>query len=109
MLSALTSRSREPSMVVAMLICGALARFAVEVRANTLFPYHTESYYIAVSLATTGRFADPFGYPSGPTAHVGMLTPLPSALVYWLFGGDSPYAESILCGWAGVVTASAAW
>jgi hypothetical protein len=113
MLSALTSRSREPSMVVAMLICGALARFAVEVRANTLAPFHTESYYIAVSLATTGRFADPFGhpirYPSGPTAHVGMLTPMPSALVYWLFGGDSPYAEFILCGWAAFLVCLSIW
>jgi hypothetical protein len=30
---------------------------------------------LAASLVTTGRFADPFGYPSGLTAHVGMLTP----------------------------------
>jgi hypothetical protein len=35
---------------------------------------------LAASLVTTGRFADPFGYPSGLTAHVGMLTPVPSAL-----------------------------
>jgi hypothetical protein len=108
-LSALTTRTSEPMIVISILICGALARFAVEARAHTLFPYHTESHYIAVSLATTGRFADPFGYPSGPTAHVGMLTPLPSALVYWLFGGDSPYAEFILCGWAAFLVCLSIW
>jgi hypothetical protein len=63
-LSALTtSRSREPSIVIAILICGALARFVAEVRANTLASFHTESYHVAVSLAATGRFADPFGDP----------------------------------------------
>jgi hypothetical protein len=86
-LSALTtSRSREPSIVIAILICGALARCVAEVRANTLASFDTESHHVAVSLAATGRFADPFGdpipYPSRPAAHVGMLTPLPSAFVY---------------------------
>lgn len=100
---------REPLIVIAMLFCGASARFVVEVSANTLFPYYTESYYTAISLATTGRFADPFGYPSGPTAHVGMLTPLPAALVYWLFGGDSPYAEIILYCWAASLVCLSIW
>jgi hypothetical protein len=56
-------------------------------------------YNVAASLVTTGRFADPFGYPSGLTAHVGMLTPLPSALAYWLFGVGSPRAEYLLSAW----------
>ena len=101
--------SREPLIVIAMLSCGALARFVGEVRANTLSAFHTESYYVAVSLAATGRFADPFGYPSGPTAHLGMLTPLPSALVYWLFGGDSPYAEFILYCWGAFLVCLSIW
>jgi hypothetical protein len=113
-LSALTtSRSREPSIVIAILICGALARFVAEVRANTLASFHTESYHVAMSLAATGRFADPFGYPipypSGPTAHVGMLTPLPSAFVYRLFGGDSPYAEFTLYCWAAFLVCLSIW
>jgi hypothetical protein len=113
-LSALTtSRSCEPSIVIAMLIGGVVARLVAEVRANTLAAYHTESYHVAVSLAATGRFADPFGYPipypSGPTAHMGMLTPLPSALVYWLFGGDSPYAEFILYCWAAFLVCLSIW
>jgi hypothetical protein len=109
MLPALTTRSREPLIVILMLICGGLARLVVEVRANTLPAIHTESYYVAVSLAATGRFADPFGYPSGPTAHVGMLTPLPSALVYWLFGGGSPYAEFILYCWGAFLACLSIW
>jgi hypothetical protein len=100
MLSALTTRSGEPLIVISILICGALARFVAGNSANSLSPSRDESHNVAVSLAATGRFADPFGdpipYPSGPTAHVGMLTPLRSAFVYWLFGGDSPYAEFIL-------------
>jgi hypothetical protein len=104
-----TLRSREPWIVIAILICGALARFVVEVHANTLVAPHTESHYVAVSLATTGRFADPFGYPSGATAHIGMLTPLPAALVYWLFGGDSPYAEFILYCWAAFLVCLSIW
>jgi hypothetical protein len=108
-----TTRLREPMFVMAILICGATARFLAEVRANTLVSLHTESYHVAVSLAATGRFADPFGYPipypSGPTAHVGMLTPLPSAFVYRLFDGDSPYAEFILYCWAAFLVCLSIW
>ena len=84
-LSAAGAPSREPLIVISMLICGALARFVVGRGTNDLSHFPSESHNVAVSLATTGRFADPFGYPSGPTAHIGMLTPLPSALAYWLF------------------------
>ena len=47
-----------------------------------------------------GTFADPFGVATGPTAHVGMLTPLPSAAAYWLFGVNTPAAEFALSAWA---------
>ena len=99
----------EPLIVIAMLICGALARFLVGNSANSFTPIRGESHNVAVSLATTGRFADPFGYPSGPTAHIGMLTPLPSALVYWLFGGDSPRAEFVLYCWAAFLVCLSIW
>ena len=99
----------EPRIVILMLICGALARFAVGNSANSFVPIRGESHNIAVSLATTGRFADPFGYPSGPTAHIGMLTPLPSAFAYWLFGGDSPYAEFVLYCWAAFLVCLSIW
>ena len=110
MLSALTTQlSREPLVVISILICGTLARFVSEISPKTLVPFDTESYNVAVSLAATGRFADPFVYPSGPTAHLGMLTPLPSALVYWLFGGNSPYAELVLSCWAAFLVCLSIW
>jgi hypothetical protein len=108
-LSAAGAPSREPLIVISMLICGALARFVVGRGTNDLSHFPSESHNVAVSLATTGRFADPFGYPSGPTAHIGMLTPLPSALAYWLFGGDSPYAEIILYGWGAFLVCLSIW
>jgi hypothetical protein len=99
----------EPLIVILMLICGALARFVVGNSANSFAPIRGESHNVAVSLAATGRFADPFGYPSGPTAHIGMLTPLPSAFVYWLFGGDSPYAEFVLYSWGAFLVCLSIW
>lgn len=90
----------ERLLVLAILAFGALLRLSWAVRAQNLAPYLSESHYIAVSLARTGTFADPFGVASGPTAHVGMLTPLPSAAVYWLFGANTPAAEFALSAWA---------
>ena len=107
MLSALTPRSREPLIVIALLICGALVRLVVP--SGTTTPYPFEVYNVAASLVTTGRFADPFGYPSGPTAHVGMLTPLPSALAYWLFGVGSPRAEYLLTVWTVFLVCLSIW
>ena len=107
MLSALTPRSREPLIVIALLICGALVRLVVP--SGTTTPYPFEVYNVAASLVTTGRFADPFGYPSGPTAHVGMLTPFPSALAYWLFGVGSPRAEYLLTVWTVFLVCLSIW
>jgi hypothetical protein len=106
----LPTTSAELPIVILTLICGALARFIVGNSANNFSPLlGVEAHYVAVSLATTGRFADPFGYSSGPTAHIGMLTPLPSAFAYWLFGGDSPYAELLLYCWAAFLVCLATW
>jgi hypothetical protein len=50
---------------MAILICGALARFVVGKGASDLSPAPgNEIHNVAVSLAVTGRFANPFGYPS---------------------------------------------
>jgi hypothetical protein len=107
MQSALTPRSREPLIVTTLLVCGALGRLVLP--SGTTTPFRFESYYVAASLVTTGRFADPFGYPSGPTAHVGMLTPLPSAFAYWLFGVGSPRAEYLLTIWAVFLVCLSIW
>jgi hypothetical protein len=83
---------REPLIVIALLICGALVRLVVP--SGITAPYRFEIYNVAASLVTTGRFAYPFGCPSGLTAHVGMLTPFPPR---WLIGSLAwvPRAPSI--------------
>ena len=107
MLSGLKWRPREAMVVVALLICGALERLVVP--SNLTTPYRFEVFNVAASLVTTGRFADPFGYPSGATAHVGMLTPLPSVLAYWLFGVGSPRAEYLLTVWSVFLVCLSIW
>ena len=107
MFRTLANPSRERLLVTAILICGALVRLIVP--SGTTTPFRFESYYVAASLVTTGRFADPFGYPSGPTAHLGMLTPLPSALAYWLFGVGSSRAEYLLTIWAVFLVCLSIW
>lgn len=52
------------------------------VRPNTRW----EVQAVAVSLAETGRFADPYALPTGPTAHVAPIPPAVSALVFKIFG-----------------------
>ncbi len=41
---------------------------------------------IAVSLAETGRFADPYMLPTGPTSHLPPIPPLLKGVIYRLFG-----------------------
>ena len=41
---------------------------------------------VAVSLAESGRFADPYVLPTGPTAHVAPIPPLISSVVYRVLG-----------------------
>lgn len=74
-----------------------------------LKPFTGESHNVAVALATTGRFADPLANGGGYTAHVSMLTPLPSATAYWLFGVDTPVAEIALSIWAACLVALSIW
>jgi 4-amino-4-deoxy-L-arabinose transferase-like glycosyltransferase len=45
-----------------------------------------EGINIAVSLARSGEFADPFSLPTGPTAHVPPLFPAITALIFYIFG-----------------------
>jgi hypothetical protein len=41
---------------------------------------------IAMSVVTTGQFADPYVVPTGPTAHLPPIPPLILALIYMVFG-----------------------
>jgi hypothetical protein len=47
---------------------------------------HRELQAVAVSLATTGRIADPYALPTGLTAHLPPIPPAIVGLVYRLFG-----------------------
>jgi hypothetical protein len=103
------SPPREGLAVGAILMCGALARLVWTSNGDQLRAVTTESHGIAVSLARIGRFADPFINGGGSTAHIGMLTPLPSAIAYWLFGVDTPLAEFALSIWAICVLSVGFW
>lgn len=67
-----------------------LAAFAV--RMVLIFGFHRqelggpEPVRIAVALATTGSFADPYEIPTGPTAHTAPLYPLMLAPIYAVWG-----------------------
>ncbi len=45
-----------------------------------------EAQAISVSLAETGRFADPYMLPTGPTAHLPPIPPALNGLIYRAFG-----------------------
>jgi hypothetical protein len=45
-----------------------------------------EGINVAVSLLTTGKFADPFPSPTGPTAHLPPAFPAATAVIFWIFG-----------------------
>jgi hypothetical protein len=47
---------------------------------------HVEPINLAISLVEKGDYADPFGGPTGPSAHCMPLHPLPSALLIRIFG-----------------------
>ena len=83
--------------VFAILACGAAARLTWAI-VRHVTPVPGESHNVAVSLARTGKFAGAF-VGGGMTAHVGMLTPIPSAVIYGLLGVESPIAEYALVIW----------
>ena len=99
----------EKRTVAIAVMVGALARLAWSLTAERIKPVINESHNVAVSLARTGQFADTFFAGQGPTAHVGMLTPLPSAFAYWLFGPDSFRAELLLVLWSAGLISLAIW
>ena len=55
---------------------------------------HVEARNIAISLARTGEFANPFRVPTGKTAHLEPLAPFLTSLIYRAWG-VSPRAEFI--------------
>lgn len=73
-------------------LCGAIFFAALAVRIGLALalhlqtPRYTEVERIALSLATTGVFGDPYRIPTGPTAHHAPLYPLLLGGLYSLFG-----------------------
>jgi hypothetical protein len=74
-------------LVLFILSCSVQSYFLTLVSENYIRP-HTrwESRAISVSLAESGRFADPYMLPTGPTAHLPPIPPALDGLVYKVFG-----------------------
>lgn len=85
---------REPLIVVGIVLAGMILRMWGWI---SLIPRTSETWHVAVSLATTGQFADVFRPGSGPTAHVAPIMPLLISAVYRVFGVSTPTAEWVLC------------
>lgn len=84
----------EPLIVIGLILGGIVLRMWGWIG---LIPRTAETWHVAVSLATTGQFADVFRPGSGPTAHVAPVMPLLIAGVYRIFGVSTPAAEWVLC------------
>jgi hypothetical protein len=73
---------------------------AMLVRCVLAFGFHRqdtargEVQNIALTLAFSGRFADPYRIPTGPTAHTGPVYPAVNALIYRM-AGDTPLADRL--------------
>lgn len=72
---------------------GAAFRIALLFFANEAYTAaHSEALHIAVTLATTGNYADAYGPASGPTAHCAPLHPLLMAALFHVLGVYTPAA-----------------
>lgn len=88
--AALESLARKPwrAFLLIFVLSVAIQSFFLTKVAERYIRPHTrwELQAVAVSLAQTGRFADPYMIPTGPTAHLPPIPPAIFALVYRLFG-----------------------
>lgn len=93
-----TALRQPPSrrLCLLVLLAAAALRLALLDAFDAFGPMRVESQKVAVSLATTGQFANAFSLDSGPTAHLGMLTPLLTAAVYSVLGVETRLAELAL-------------
>ncbi len=60
---------------------------------------HVEMRNIAITLAKTGEFADPFGVPTGKTAHLAPVAPFLTSLIYrtWGISDRAELVRGIAC------------
>ena len=82
------ARSSARAFLVIFLLAFAVGTAVLPFVPRSVIEPHTrwEVNAVAVSLATTGRFADPYALPSGPTAHMPPAFPALLALLYRIFG-----------------------
>jgi hypothetical protein len=73
-----------------LVLLAAFCSIAVQVKYNPIVGMGPgfESVAVARSLATKGNFADPFGPPTGATAHLAPLWPFMLAGIYRVAGGE---------------------
>jgi hypothetical protein len=81
--------AEKPLAAVPLLAVGVVERVAWSL-ADHMEIRDTELNNVAASWARTGALSDAFQSGSGPTAHVGALPPMIPAMVFRLFGVDTP-------------------
>jgi 4-amino-4-deoxy-L-arabinose transferase-like glycosyltransferase len=83
----LARRTGRAFLIIFGLSCAVQGFFLTKLDVRYLRPNtRWEVQAVAVSLAETGSFADPYILPTGPTAHVAPIPPAVSALVFKVFG-----------------------
>ena len=84
-------RDRRPAVLFALAVAVRLA-LAVVMPPTA---WNGEMLEAAKTLAATGRLADPFGEPTGPTAHLAPVYPALLAAEFRLFGSESPWPPRV--------------
>ena len=82
------ARSPWRAFIIIFLLSFAIRGYVLTLLSRDIIRPNTfrENPSIAVSLVQKGEFANPYMLPTGPTAHLPPLAPLPFALFYKLFG-----------------------
>ena len=96
-------------LALALIALGIAYRLLWVMQGDRLEPHVAESQRVAVALVTQGEFADAFTPDSGPTAHLGPLSPVIPAIVYAVFGVETPAAEFMLSLIAILTVAAGFW
>jgi hypothetical protein len=90
------ARLGQTRSLLALIAIGLVFRLAYSLYQPMLDGATGEAKNVAVTLARTGRFANPFGFESGDTAHLTPSMSFVAGMVYRLFGTPSAAAETVL-------------
>lgn len=82
--------------LLALIAIGLVVRLAYFLYQPTLDGAVGEAKNVAVTLAETGRFANPFGVETGDTAHLTPSMSFVAGMIYRLFGTPGVAAETVL-------------